>query len=152
MTEKRYSDGTLAKWYYSRNNVNVISDGTNEYYLGSKESIRDWNYDDLFGTNDLLDELNRLSDENKQLKQQLQKIQDSFEVSWTQNYIEFDKDKLYIKDNNTEIRLNDRNLFIEVYIPQTNEYYRFRYIVTGRGSKMREFIKNYNSKGDDLND
>ena len=69
MTEKRYCDGTLAKWYYSRNNV--ISDGTNEYYLGSKESIRDWNYDDLLGTNDLLDELNRLSDENEKLKTQL---------------------------------------------------------------------------------
>ena len=70
MTEKRYFNGTLAKWYYSRNNV--ISDGTNEYYLGSKESIRDWNYDDLLGTNDLLDELNRFTDENEQLKKELE--------------------------------------------------------------------------------
>ena len=93
--------------------------------------------------------LDKVEKENWQLKQQLQKIQDSFEVSWTQNYIEFDKDKLYIRDHNTEIRLDDRNLFIEVYIPQTDEYYRFRYIVTGRSSKMREFIKNYNSSGDD---
>ena len=93
--------------------------------------------------------LDKVEKENWQLKKQLQKIQDSFEVSWTQNYIEFDKDKLYIKDNNTEIRLDDRNLFIEVYIPQTDEYYRFRYIVTGRSSEMREFIKNYNSSGDD---
>ena len=93
--------------------------------------------------------LDNVEKENWQLKKQLQKIQDSFEVSWTQNYIEFDKDKLYIKDNNIEIRLDDRNLFIEVYIPQTDEYYRFRYIVTGRSSEMREFIKNYNSSGDD---
>ena len=93
--------------------------------------------------------LDKVEKENWQLKQQLQKIQDSFEVSWTQNYIEFDKDKLYIRDHNTEIRLDDRNLFIEVYIPQTDECYRFRYIVTGRSSKMREFIKNYNSSGDD---
>lgn len=93
--------------------------------------------------------LDKVEKENWQLKKQLQKIQDSFEVSWTQNYIEFDKDKLYIKDHNTEIRLDDRNLFIEVYIPQTDEYYRFRYIVTGRSNKMREFIKNYNSSGDD---
>ena len=93
--------------------------------------------------------LDNVEKENWQLKKQLQKIQDSFEVSWTRNYIEFDKDKLYIKDNNTEIRLDDRNLFIEVYIPQTDEYYRFRYIVTGRSSEMREFIKNYNSSGDD---
>lgn len=87
--------------------------------------------------------LSKLQKENEQLKKQLQKIQDSFEVNWTQNYIEFDRDRLYIKDNNTEIRLNDRNLFIEVYIPQIDEYYRFRYIVTGRSSEMREFIENY---------
>ena len=99
--------------------------------------------------NELYDSNKQLKKENEQLKQQLQKIQDSFRVSWTQNYVEFDKDKLYIKDNNTEIRLNNTNLFIEVYIPQTDEYYRFRYIVTGRSSKMREFINNYDSNGDD---
>ena len=69
MTEKRYSDGTLAKWYYSQENV--ISDGDNEYYLRNKESIKDWEYNELLGTNDLLDELNRLSDENEQLKSEL---------------------------------------------------------------------------------
>ena len=66
MTEPRYSDGTLAKWYYSQ--TNVISDGDNEYYLRNKESFKDLNYNELLGTNDLLDELNRLSDENEQLK------------------------------------------------------------------------------------
>ena len=66
MTEKRYSDGTLAKWYYSQ--TNVISDGNNEYYLRNKESVKDWNYNELLGTNDLVDELNRLSDENEQLQ------------------------------------------------------------------------------------
>ena len=66
MTEPRYSDGTLAKWYYSQ--TNVISDGDNEYYLRNKESVKDLNYNELLGTNDLLDELNRLSDENEQLK------------------------------------------------------------------------------------
>lgn len=72
MTEKRYSDGTLAKWYYSQ--TNVISDGDNEYYLRNKESVKDLNYNELLGTNDLLDELNKLSDENEQLKQQVQNI------------------------------------------------------------------------------
>ena len=68
MTEnKRYSDGTLAKWYYSQ--TNVISDGDNEYYLRNKESVKDLNYNELLGTNDLLDELNKLSDENEKLKQ-----------------------------------------------------------------------------------
>lgn len=68
MIEKRYSDGTLAKWYYSQ--TNVISDGENEYYLRHKESVKDFNYNELLGTNDLLDELNRLSEENEQLKHQ----------------------------------------------------------------------------------
>lgn len=66
MTEKRYSDGTLAKWYYSQ--TNVISDGDNEYYLRNKKSVKNLDYNELLGTNDLLDELNRLSDENEQLK------------------------------------------------------------------------------------
>lgn len=66
MTKKRYSDETLAKWYYSQ--TNVISDGDNEYYLRNKESVKDLNYNELLGTNDLLDELNRLSDENEKLK------------------------------------------------------------------------------------
>ena len=91
--------------------------------------------------------LNSLNDENEQLKQRLQKIQNSFEFNWTQNHMEYDKDTLHIKDNNTEIRLDGTNLFIEVYIPQINEYYRFKYRVTGR-SLMREFIENYNSNGD----
>lgn len=69
MTEKRYSCGKLAKWYYSQ--TNVISDGDNEYYLRNKESVKDWNYNELLGTNDLLDELNRLSDENEELKEHL---------------------------------------------------------------------------------
>ena len=74
MTEKRYSDGTLAKWYYSQ--TNVISDGDNEYYLRSKESVKDLNYNELLGTNDLLDELNRLSDENEQLKSENKKLKE----------------------------------------------------------------------------
>ena len=94
--------------------------------------------------------LNDLHEENEQLKKELQEIQDGFEFNWTQNYTEYDKDTLHIKDSNTEIRLNDRNLFIEVYIPQINEYYRFKYKVTGR-SLMKEFIEKYNSKSDDEN-
>ena len=72
MTEKRYSDGTLAKWYYSQ--TNVISDGDNEYYLRNKESVKDLDYNELLGTNDLLDELNRLSDENEKLKKDLNSL------------------------------------------------------------------------------
>lgn len=91
--------------------------------------------------------LNKLNNENEQLKQELQKIQDDFELNWTQNRVEFNKDKLYIKDTNTEICLDDRNLSIRVRIPSLNEYYLFKYIVTGR-SLMREFVEKYSSKGD----
>ena len=45
MTEKRYSDGTLAKWYYSRSNT--ICDGINEYSLLSKEEFEDINFEDI---------------------------------------------------------------------------------------------------------
>ena len=95
----------------------------------------------------LCKDMNTLNDENEQLKQQLHEIQNSFELNWTQNYEEFNKDKLYLKDTNTKLCLDGENLFIEVYIPQINEYYRFRYRVIGR-NLMREFIENYNSKED----
>ena len=62
----------LAKWYYSQ--TNVISDGDNEYYLRNKESFKDLNYNELLGTNDLLDELNKLSDEKEQLKQTIEEM------------------------------------------------------------------------------
>lgn len=72
MTEQRYSNGTLAQWYYSRNNT--ICDGINEYSLLSKEEFEDINFEKILGTNDLLDELNRLSDENEQLKKEEKKL------------------------------------------------------------------------------
>lgn len=77
MTEQRYSDGTLAKWYYSRNNT--ICDGINEYSLLSKEEFEDINFEKILGTNDLLDDLNRLSDENIQLKDKIDTLEDDNE-------------------------------------------------------------------------
>lgn len=105
--------------------------------------------DDLANVEAFVERLNKLNDENEQLKQELQKIQDDFELNWTQNRMEFDKDKLYIKDTNTETCLDNRNLSIRVRIPSLNEYYLFKYKVTGR-SLMKEFIEKYNSKGDDV--
>ena len=81
MTEQRYSDGTLAKWYYSRSNT--ICDGINEYSLLSKEKFEYINFEKILGTNDLLDDLNRLSDENEQLKQYKQAVNDVL-LSWSQ--------------------------------------------------------------------
>lgn len=88
-----------------------------------------------------------LKKENEQLKQQLKSIDDNFELNWYQNYVEFDKDKLEIKDVHTKIYLNGTGLLIEVYIPQIDEYYRFKYYVTGR-NLMDRFIREYHSKGD----
>lgn len=96
---------------------------------------------------DIADLLNGLADENEQLKEQLKSIEDGFEFSCTENHTEFDKDKLIVKDTHTKIHLDGRYLFIEVYIPQIDEFYRFKYTITGK-SLMREFIENYNPKGD----
>lgn len=78
--------------------------------------------------NDFYDLVNSLAEENEQLKEQLNDIT----LDWTQNHIEFDKDELYVKDNNTEIILKGQNLFISVFIPKIKEYFKLNYIVTGR--------------------
>ena len=96
---------------------------------------------------DVVNLLNGLYEENKQLKQQLKSIKDGFEFSYTENHTEFDKDKLIVIDTHTKIHLNNRNLFIKVYIPQFDDFYHFKYTITGR-SLMKEFIENYNSNGD----
>lgn len=84
--------------------------------------------------------LNDLSNENEQLKQQLKSIENSFEFSCTENYIEFDKDELNIRDTHTELMLKDGKLCISIFIPQINDYFKFFYLVTGRRFE-REFIK-----------
>ena len=66
MTEPRYSDGKLAKWYYSRNRT--ISDGTDEYYLLNKAEVELEDGTIILGSNKLMDKLNELSEENKELK------------------------------------------------------------------------------------
>ena len=101
MTEKRYSDGTLAKWYYSQ--TNVISDGNNEYYLRNKESVKDWGYNELLGTNDLLDELNKLSDENEQLKKELQRMYDVATLNKAIEVLENKYDKM-LSDGSDEVK------------------------------------------------
>lgn len=64
MSEKRYSDGSLAKWYYSRDygGMRVISNGVDEFILNSKKQFKDIDGKELKGTNQLLDELNKLED------------------------------------------------------------------------------------------
>lgn len=89
--------------------------------------------------NDLYRKIFKLKEENEQLKQQLKSIEDGFKFSCTENYIEFNKDKLKVEDTHTEITLKDGKLCISVFIPQLNEYVKFFYWVTGRKME-REFI------------
>ena len=118
-----------------------------KYYFPS-QVIKDKKTGQRYYGNKLLSELlNKLSEENEQLKQQLKNIEDSFKFSCTENHTDFNKDKLIIKDTHTKIHLDNKNLFIEVYIPQFDEFYRFKYTITGK-SLMREFIEDYNPKGD----
>ena len=82
--------------------------------------------------------IKEISNDNRELKEQLKTIEDNFEFKHTQNYIEFDKEALDVKDTHTTIHLKDNHLFIDVYIPQITEHYHMEYFVTGR-SLMREF-------------
>lgn len=82
-------------------------------------------------------QIKHLAEENKKLREQSNPL----EFNWTQRRTEFNKDSLYIKDMNTEIRLNNGNLCIKVFIPQINDIYYFNYIVTER-KLINEFIAN----------
>lgn len=97
----------------------------------------------LKAVNEELDLANRdydvLEEENEQLKKELKSIEDSFKFSYTENHIEFNKDKLKVEDTHTELTLKDGKLYISVFIPQLNEYVKFFYWVTGRKME-REFI------------
>ena len=85
--------------------------------------------------NDYFNENNSLQQTNEQLKKQITDIT----FKWNQNYREFDKDILYVKDNNTEIDLKNNNLQIKVFLP--NECVRFNYFVTGRRLEKKMLIK-----------
>ena len=131
MTEKRFVKGYHTIRDIKENHtydfqVNIICDLLNEL---------DGKWIDEFSLRETLQlELQRVEEENDQLKQQLNDIT----LNWTQNNIEFDKDVLYVKDNNTEIILKGQNLFISVFIQKIKEYFKFNYIVTGR-KLMREY-------------
>lgn len=110
MAEKRYSDGSLAKWYYSRDysGMRVISNGVDEFALNSKKQFKDINHEELKGTNQLLDELNKLEDiiiilkkenkglkkENEQLKKELHKIYELATVNKVKEIVENVYDEL----------------------------------------------------------
>ena len=75
-----------------------------------------------------------ISDEDfKKIESMLKQKENDIIFSCAQNcYEDFNKDTLHVKDNNTEIRLKNRELFIQVFIPSIKEYMRFKYMVTGR--------------------
>lgn len=121
MTEnKRYSDGSLAKWYYSRdyNGMRVISNGVDEFTLNSKKQFKDINYKDLKGTNQLLDELNRLENkiislkkENKELKQ----------INKENKRFTYKYGKLFDNNYNTFYSIEDSEENIELFCNRLNK-------------------------------
>ena len=86
-------------------------------------------YDD---PNELIKLLNELSEENKKLT--------DFSFRYTENRNEFNKDELQVEDAHTKINLKNGKLAIKVFVPETNDWFTFNYIVTGR-KLMREFME-----------
>ena len=84
-------------------------------------------------------EIKQLKKENKELKRMLKQQSDGFELTHTHYPMEFNKDELCIKDNNTKLKLENGNLFITVFIPDLNEILRFHYHVDGR-TLMEKYI------------
>lgn len=118
-----------------------IAEMIKKYYEGKTESKRfEYVRCDGFEDNgkyispyEVADLLNKFYEENKQLKQQI----NDFALHYTENYVEFDKDELYVKDTNTEIELKNGHMVITVFVPQINQYSRFNYYVTGRRRLMK---------------
>ena len=52
--------------------------------------------------------------------------------NYTKNHVEFDKDELYVRDNNVEIDLKNKNLSIIICIPSIKEYLKLDYVVVGK--------------------
>ena len=80
--------------------------------------------------------LNSLYNENEQLK--LKQDKNNFEFKYHENYHEWDKDKLLIKENQSRIELKDGILTIRVYLPDINQIYNFKYRVVGRYDRIIE--------------
>ena len=107
----------------------TISTGIVTDTLTGKEYKCEMRIDD-----DFLELVNNISSENEQLKKQINDIT----INYTENRIEFDKDELYVRDNNIEIDLKNKNLSITICIPSIKEYLKLHYIVTGK-SFEREY-------------
>lgn len=107
----------------------TISTGIVTDTLTGKEYKCEMRIDD-----DFLELVNTISAENEQLKKQINDIT----IKYTENRIEFDKDELYVRDNNIEIDLKNRNLSIIICVPSIKEYLKLHYTVTGK-SFEREY-------------
>lgn len=137
MTEnKRYSDGSLAKWYYSRdyNGMRVISNGVDEFTLNSKKQFKDINSKELKGTNQLLDELNKLEDkiiilekENKELK--------------FDNDIKFWKHQFMMRYNDSQIIMHEISRAIDEGYKISEEFQKYLNESKTRDSENREKIE-----------
>lgn len=98
----------------------------------STDKFETYSIEDLFlMVSELEAECQKCGKENLELKKELESIENDFKFSWTHDCVSFDGDKMDIKDVHTRISLNNGKLFIEVFIPETDDYYRFMFYVTG---------------------
>lgn len=57
--------------------------------------------------------------------------QDNFHFSCTENINKFWEDELEVRDNHVSIELKNRDLIIQVFIPEQDPF-MFHYVVTGK--------------------
>ena len=93
-------------------------------------------------------EKDTIQKQNQELKQLLKQQSEGFRCTIEENYTEFNKDKIYIEDNNTQINLKNGKIDITIYIPQINNIKRFSYFITGKTITERylEDLKEHNKK------
>ena len=122
MTEKRYDNGRFAKWYYCQ--TNTICDGTNRYYLGSKEPTPDFDKEVLLGTNQLLDLLNEQFDKIESLETHCIVQQNHIKRLENENIQLYNKLKIFAKIgvvcDKYNIQLEDLPETLEEYIALDN--------------------------------
>jgi len=63
-----------------------------------------------------------------------------FEFNFTQNFVEFNKDELHLKDTHTKIDLKNGRMCITVFIPDINEFVKIKYKVS-KEDVIREYMR-----------
>lgn len=78
----------------------------------------------------------KLEDKTTTTEKQL----NDFEFDFTQNFLEFDKDELHLKDTHTTIDLKNGRMWITIFTPDTNEVIKIKYRVS-KEDVIREYME-----------